>query len=426
MDQTQDNHKWLSIGSTVRLKSKVLVDLKPGLKRCGDDSLEFARRFVVATPPDDKGCVSLVQDDLAPTSLLSSGRFLIAPMNSEANQVEECEADVADIMPLLEFEEGAGKEGDVARYKECGDQLFRLNDYTSAISYYEAALHLVSSKFEVGSVLVVRRLGHSVIAEVDCVEDDTFDVTLLPGNNEATISRKDVIMALWTEDTTFLQVKILLNLSRCLLKLADFESSRSNDDVHATPSRKCRRNKLRQAAVTGCSAAISICEHHSTEISIIDSKSELDLLMDKAKIIRSRAFIALLKYPNAIADAKKVLARNSANHEAQGILAEINAAKAHAKSLDKRLSKEVCTWLQTATESTIGGEAILKTAGMVSVEDDNENCIKGGDEIEEPTQRNVVYNWGIVRSVCIYSLCAAAALFMIMSVLAYDKKLKRS
>ena len=56
-----------------------------------------------------------------------------------------------------------------------------------------------------------------------------------------------------------------------------------------------------------------------------------------------------LPRPNAIADAKKVNA--TANREAQCILNEIKTAQAYTKSVDKKLSKEVCRWVQSATES---------------------------------------------------------------------------
>jgi tetratricopeptide (TPR) repeat protein len=268
-------------------------------------------------------------------------------INSGSAQVDECEANASDLCPLLEFEgevgAGNGMEGDIFLYKNCGDALFRLNDYTTAISYYEAALDSVSSAYEVGSVLVVRRSGHCVIAEVDCLENDTYDVSYLSGNGEASIPRKAIIMALWTKVASFLQAKILLNLSRCLLKLADFVSSRESSVENA-----CHKDKFRQSAVLACSSAITICEYHSIE-STSNSRSELDSLIEKARIVRSRAFLGLKKYPNAIADAKKVNA--TANREAQCILNEIKTAQAYTKSVDKKLSKEVCRWVQSATES---------------------------------------------------------------------------
>lgn len=346
-------NKWLGIGSTVRFTSKVLLPQKVGAgqrQRAVCDVLTIARRAVVATLPDEneRGCISLVQDDITPSPLIGRGSFLIAPMiNSGSAQVDECEANASDLCPLLEFEgevgAGNGMEGDIFLYKNCGDALFRLNDYTTAISYYEAALDSVSSAYEVGSVLVVRRSGHCVIAEVDCLENDTYDVSYLSGNGEESIPRKAIIMALWTKVASFLQAKILLNLSRCLLKLADFVSSRESSVENA-----CHKDKFRQSAVLACSSAITICEYHSIE-STSNSRSELDSLIEKARIVRSRAFLGLKKYPNAIADAKKVNA--TANREAQCILNEIKTAQAYTKSVDKKLSKEVCRWVQSATES---------------------------------------------------------------------------
>lgn len=358
INSRMSKNQGLGVGSTVRLTSKILLPPKVGAgARAVRDVLTIARRSVVATE-DERGCISLVQDDIIPTPLAHRGKFLITPTinGGSAQEVDECEADVSNVSPLLEFEqvEGGSIEGDIALYKGYGDQLFRINDYTWAISYYEATLYSVSSTFDVGSVLVVRRSGHSVIAELDCLENGTFDVTFQSGD-EANITRQEIIMALWTPDISYLQPKILLNLSRCLLKLADFDSTRAN-----SLGKSSRQDKFRQSAVLGSSAAITICEYHSIEASI-ESKSELDSLIEKARIVRSRAFMQLRKYPNSTADAKKVLVRNATNRDAQGILNEIKAAQAYSKSVDKKLSKEVCRWVQSATESTVGSEALRRT-----------------------------------------------------------------
>lgn len=345
----------LSIGSIVRLKSKVVIPPKYGAGyRIGRDDLLISRRSVVALPEDDRGCISLVQDDLQPIPLVGRDNFLISPMiKSAGTQVDECEAVFSDVMPLLEFEEAEGvaisNDCGIALCKEHGDQLFRINDYTWAISYYEAALSFVSSTFDVGSVVVVRRSGHAVLAEVDCQENDSYDVTFQSGGDEANISRKEIIMALWKLDALLLQIKTLLNLSRCLLKLADFFT-------FCDLGKTYRQDKFRQSAVLGCSAAIAICEYHSNEASTF-SKLELDSLVEKARIIRANAFLGLRKYPNAIADATRVK-----NHrDAQGILNEIDMVRAYNKSIDKRLSKEVCRWVQSATESTAGVAELTKT-----------------------------------------------------------------
>ena len=108
----------------------------------------------------------------------------------------------------------------------------------------------------------------------------------------------------------------------------------------------------------GCSIAISICDHHhhnnnhallsqnSAEYLVASSSasatSDLISLIVKARIVRSRAFLGLRKIPNATMDVKKVLVLDSTNREAQRLLSEIDDAKAYIKSIDKKLSREVC------------------------------------------------------------------------------------
>ena len=66
----QDNNAMkrqsIEVGSTVRLTANV-------------GGITVSRRSLVATPPDENGCVSLEQDDLAPEPL-KRRKFLIAPL----------------------------------------------------------------------------------------------------------------------------------------------------------------------------------------------------------------------------------------------------------------------------------------------------------------------------------------------------------
>lgn len=406
------------IGSAVRFTTKVVIDPKPGPKRRGDVILTVAHRSIVATLPDDDGRISLVHDDLAPAPLARRGRFLIAPMfNSVGAQVSEGEAVSSDLSPLLAFEDRDCGD-DVAAYKDYGDQLSRLSDYTCAISYYEAALCFNSSKFEIGGTVVVRRKGTAVMAEVDFIENDggnniLYDVTFLSGQDDATISRKEILLAVWTKDESNLQIKILLNLSRCLLKLADISTRGNSSRVGENmPSANCsRQNEYRQATVLGCSIAISICDHRASEGT--NNSSELNSLREKARIVRSRAFLALRKLPNATVDAKKVLVQNATNREAQGLLSEIKATEAYIKLTDRKLSKEVCRWVQTATDSSNGAEAIGREDDLVSDDDQHGDSTRGGVENNKLAQTNDIDKWRIARNV---SMEICVVLLFILSI----------
>lgn len=435
-----------TIGSTVRVSSKVVVPPKPGPKRRGGggDILNVARRCIVATLPDENGCISLVQDDLAPAHLPRRGKFMIAPMfNSVGVEVKECEVEASEVMPLLafEFEEGNHKEViDVAddaqtivqRYKEHGDQLLRLNDYTCAISYYEAALHSVSSQFDViGGTLVVKKKGHSVIAEVDCVDTDekhnnTFDVTYLSCGEEAEITQNQILLAVWVKDVTFIQTKLLLNLSRCLLKLAQLDNTRGNASCvgESSSAKNCRQDRYRLSAVKGVSIAITLCEYHLLESSD-DSSSELKSLIEKARIVRSRAFLGVRKLPNAAVDAKKVLAQNPANREASALLCEIKAVEAYNKSVDKKISREVAKWVHTATSSSSGAEAMGRVDDSVSEDEREEEDENGGDaepEYVKPARTQYSYDsakWQMARRVSMEAFGVVA--FLIAMFVLYPK-----
>ena len=168
----------VGIGNTVRVTTTIVESstarrrvVRGSSSNNGAVDLKFTRRAIVATLAnyDNNRHVSLVQDNsLVPTPLMDNNgeciKFLIAPMldnNDNANnEVHEFEALISDLLPLLPFEkkdcanvfciDGNNISNNIFTYKDCGDQLFRLNVYTCAITYYEAALNCVSSKFEVG------------------------------------------------------------------------------------------------------------------------------------------------------------------------------------------------------------------------------------------------------------------------------------
>ena len=383
-----------SIGSTVRVKKEIYHPPKPWQKRRSSGSaLTVARKCIVSSVDD--GGISVVQDDLAPVPLFGDS-FLIAPTVSREDIMEddECEVVMSDIMQLLDFEgqDNHKVEDDtqdtsilVERYKDYGDQLLRINDYACAISYYEAALNCVSSQANIGigSTIVVNRKGHCVIAEVDCVEDNnSYDVIFISDNEETTIAQKEILLAVWIKDVMYVQVKILLNLSRCLLKLADVDSNN-------------RGKSYRQAAVLGCSIAITLCEYHALEN---NQSEQLDSFIEKARIVRSRAFVSLRKLPNATIDAKKVLCMSADNREAQSLLSEIKVIQAYTKSLDKKISKEIAKYVQSAMSSNDGTEAA--EAEM------NNNLVSNKGQSESTETKPVQINmdmWAIVK------ICAVLA-----------------
>ncbi|KAL7544428.1 hypothetical protein ACHAWF_007820, partial [Thalassiosira exigua] len=380
------------VGSAVRVTSKVLAAPKPGMGPKGRsrgagggggvDVLTVSRRSIVATPPDEAGRVSLVQDDPAPEPLGRMGKFLIAPMfNSVGVQVDECEVSVSEAMPLLEFERNnCHGGGDVAAQHDDHTLVQRYKDY------------------------------------VDCIEDNDnpqYDVAYPQLQEDATITRKEILMAVWTRDVKYLQPRILLNLSRCLIKLGQIDATRGNascvgEKLSSSKAKSSRQERYKLAAVWGCSIALSLCEYR---LFADGATAELDALVDKARLVRARAFLDLRKFANATVDAKKVVARNSANREAQSLLSEIKATEAYGKAADKKLSKEVARWVQTATSSSKAAEAMERMDGSVS-EDDSEEDQGRFERVEKDES---VF-WLIARTVSM-EICGLAGFLIAMWVI---------
>ena len=362
----------LQIGATVRIETTIEVKSKPSTRLNHESKVHtISRRGLIATiHTEGNDCntiiYTLILEQLSPVPLIES--FLITPMVIDRSDEEiEVEVSISEIKPLLSFEHTPDREvPDIpdnfikndTQYKQYADTLFQLHDYTNAIRYYEAALHLVSSRFtDVGGTVVARRNGHCVIAELDCVDTDNHgntqcEVTLLLPNGdmeEAVISSTDILLAVWDQDATlrrgqrdkskemFLQTRILLNLCRCFLHFVELDIT-DNQDI-------C--TKFKKAAVLSSSIAITLCEYYNN---LIGSESKvLTSLLEKARILRSKSFIELNKLPNALADVKKVFGLNPSNREACELMKEIQSLEKYKKKIDRKLSKEVCKWVQSAT-----------------------------------------------------------------------------
>ena len=336
----------MEIGEEVRVNITVRVESGPPSKKRKSSSLALSRRALVAAASCD--VVSVVQDDPAPIPLLDE-EFLIAPHFVDAGgEVEECEVDASDIRPLLEFEAEMQHVcvEDARKMKDFGDAMMRLNDFTRAVSYYEVALHRMSSHISIGSTIILKCQGHAVLAEVDCMEDDTLDITLLSGE-EKTIRRREVILGVLEEDEEMVQTKILLNLSRCLLKLASIDTTPGT--VSCVNEHKLKQHNRQEyyklASIRGCSTAITLCDHHGGSSNALAADLEA-----KGRLVRARAFLGLARVPNALVDAKKISALNP--REAEVLLRDIRAFQTHSKAVDRRLSKAVAKLVHSATTST--------------------------------------------------------------------------
>ena len=329
----------------------------------------FSCRATVATVSESTvPLATVIWDDMAPRPLPAPAgenvtrkrlkrSFLVAPLlharTSAADDDQEEELPLSSLEALLPFEQDDGRQlpssPSPASLKEQGDALLRLKDYSAAVAWYEAALAATSSLDLGGTVIINDGTGRAVLAEVDCIDEEdtkcTADVTIVSGGEEKTVdAAKEILLCLLENDKEErLQERILLNLSRCLLQLASADGS--TDAVRAT--------KYRKAAILGCTLALSCASYarKSSDNVRIDTES-------KARLIRAGAYLDLGKAKHATADVKHVLKTDMNNVQAKKLMRDIERRDVQRKRTDKRLAKDVCRWVNTATDvATNGGGA---------------------------------------------------------------------
>jgi len=327
--------------------------------------------------------------------------------------------------------------------KSHGDELFRLKDYSSAIGYYEAALGVISAKsrLAVGGSCVARRKGRAAVAEVDCVEREAeeeeekgegetmvggarrigeekvkYDVTFLDEEGmpyeEECISDKDVILAIWEDDeqrneqhneqqdeqedhedhARFLQIRILLNLSRSLLRLASADRTRGSGSCfgdrpssRSSPSPSNRRDKYLSSAIVGCTAAISLCRYHGRRRIRETLSRESTSLEETALLIRANARfeMGIDQFPKAMRDARRIVETAAPSEgrrrQAAELMNEIECAKRCRRRLDRKLSRDVCRWVQTSMNEHGNGSETSRGGGNARDDDDGDERPRSSD-----------------------------------------------
>ena len=321
----------LQVGTVVRAS-------RPG-------TLKATGQAVVATEPDDdENDVCLLWEPLHPKPIRSS--FLIAPKfksNQSEEEVEELTISVDSVQALLPFEqEGNGEPKTtltIADYKSRGDQLLKLGDPSAAIPYYEAGLSK-SHCIEIGGSCILAVQGFPQVAEIDCIDDDSVDVELVASGEERSVKPSQILIAILQDDPEQLQERILLNLSRCLLQVAELSPA-------------TRPNYLK-AAVLACSLVISIAQFHAQN----DNNETLPNTAQTALQLRAKAQASLGKWKNALGDAKLLLKQAGNEQQGQRLLHELERQQRIQVKSDKKLAKEVCKWVDTATKASVSEEDI--------------------------------------------------------------------
>ena len=324
----------MTTGSSDKIAVGSIVRAKKGTKRC---------RAMVATVGGSDDVVAapyflcLLWEPVYPSKI--ADKFLITPKSIQ-KETEQDEATLSDgeVEDLLSFEADPRCDSDetsVATWKDRGDKLLRLGDASAAASFYEKAL-FDSSLVSIGGTVVISVGGFSRIAEVDCSDDDdgTIDVTLLHNGDEVTIKESAVLLGLLETDPDFLQQRILLNLARCMLQLSDLDG--------------INRPKYLKSAVLATTLAFTLSLFRQEQLE--EKSLGLPTNAQNALVLRCKAYSSLSKWPKATADARK-LVKSGDGEQGQKLLASIERKKKIQSKKDKRLAKEICLLVQSATAS---------------------------------------------------------------------------
>jgi hypothetical protein len=338
MAMTTQEPEW-KVGSVVRLSRS--------------NSSKVSSKAMIATFQNDSNVESacLLWEPLPPRPFSAelSKPFLISPYIAIAlthsrqreDVEEEITVSVDQLKGLFPFETedhtndiNHHTQGSIISLrKEQGDELLRCGDSSSAVSYYEEALR-VSSKPSIGSSIIVKVQGYPKIAEVDYMEDDgSMDITLIESEEETTVSMSSVLLTILQPDPDQFQERILLNLARCMLHLADLDTK--------------HRPKYLKAAVLACTLAMTICEFQ-TDPGTENDDSNGNSTVHTALFLRAKTQGFLSKWPNAMADAKRLI---QAGKQEQGnkLLENLQKRKQQMVKKDKKLAKAVAKFVSNVT-----------------------------------------------------------------------------
>jgi hypothetical protein len=347
-----------SIGATVR------VGVPASKKR--------TRRAMIATLNDDDTSASLLWESALPRPLSDAG-FLVTPwLSDDEEDSAELEVPLNALQSLLPFEqhqESSDEETTPASWKERGDALLQLGDAGAAVSYYEYALlatcprrhhHHKHTPTIGASILVKTKAGFIQVAEVDCLneEDESMDITWVTAQSgeeeEACIPQSRTLLTVLEPDhVEHLQERILLNLTRALLQLAQSSSSSTTTTTTTTVSSSSRHGvAYAKAAVVASSLALALG-------TLLESDRTTT-----ARLLRSKAQGARQYYPQALQDVNHILQSNSGHEPALKLRRVLQTEQARLQRRDKVLARRVCQWVAGASSSpapgSSGGPAVLR------------------------------------------------------------------
>lgn len=352
-----------TVGSRVR----VLLDAGTSTRR---RQQQRQRRGMIATlSSSSSACVLLEDLHNYNDNNNEVHSFIIAPKHKntaiQANEEEEdVEVNVSfdKLSSLLPFEmnNNDNTTPDSLSTSDCkayGDELLKLGDALAAMLYYERGLQK-ASQWSVGSTIVFKQKGFTKLAEVDCIEDDDdddektntttsksllLDIRTLEGGDDLTISKQDVLIGILDSDDERLQERILLNLARCCLQLADDPTTA---DSHNTK----QQAQFLKSAILATTLAMNLDDYHCKD------DTSLSATTKTALTLRAKTHLSLLKFDHAKADLKRLLEIDPQHKEGQRLLLELERTKLTKKKAEKKLVRELCRWVDVVTKTSVSSE----------------------------------------------------------------------
>ncbi|KAI2504611.1 hypothetical protein MHU86_9823 [Fragilaria crotonensis] len=307
--------------TTAEFQVGSIVRLSRGDKRTG--------RATISTIDDDDQ-VSLFWEDAAPLPVEGSSGFIVTPLLPGSSDDNELTISKSELQRLLPFELSTSPdENNPSVWKERGDTILKLGDASSSIPYYERALQL-TSRVQVGSTILIMRKDAVVAAEVDCLDDDTADVTYVESNDEAVVQLKSIRLAISMEHVD-LQIRVLLNLARALLQVADFDNSQLS-----------RPSLYRDGAILACSLAHGIL--------LTDEAGEMSPFLISTLFLRSKAHAGRAKWQASLSDVDRLLKLKPQSKEGRTWRKELLGLIAQSERANKKLVKSMCRWIQSTTQ----------------------------------------------------------------------------
>jgi hypothetical protein len=371
-----------TVGSAVRLP------------RPGSSKSSSTGRATLATFEDDPRLVSVIWDPLAPQPLPATRYlrqqqegipnknnnnkrrlkrpFLVVPVLAQQDTEEDDETttvvEISTLEPLEEFEHQQQQDhgGDfppsATTWKKWGDELLRRGDASAACSYYETALTFTSI-LQVGSAVLVK-LGNGPavkVADVDVLGeedelDEAIEVSMVDTGEEKVIHERDIVLCvLYRDEENHWQERILLNLARCLLQLAEVVQSKHHRSSSETLLD--HRPRYLRSAVLATTLALTLAEYYHEQQQQQDihnnstNNNSLTSLEISALLLQSQAHAGLTKFQNALADIKRVLKHDRNHKEGLKQWQRLQQQQQNHKKVEKKLIKSICQWVQTATKA---------------------------------------------------------------------------